>query len=99
MSERTAFRRLESPEFKARVADLRAGMIEQAAGRLADGMTAAADVLLKLLTHRSADVRHKAAVKLLELGVRTNETADLGRRLADLEAELARPADQREDMA
>ena len=37
VAERTAHRRQSEPEFRAKVADLRAGMVSAAAGRLADG--------------------------------------------------------------
>src|SRR4051812_38904491 len=49
VSEKTAHRRNADPAFKARVTALRAGMVTTAAGRLAGGMAAAADVLVALL--------------------------------------------------
>jgi hypothetical protein len=60
-------------------------MIRAAAGRLASGMGQAADVLLVLLGDPDPHVRHKSAVKLLDLGVRVSELADLARRVDDLE--------------
>ena len=89
VSERTAFRRLADPEFAAQVAALRADMIRTAAGRLAAGMTDAADVLRALLTNDDPHVRHKAAVKLLEVGTKVVELADLQRRVDDLERRLS----------
>ncbi len=86
MSERTAHRRLQDREFVARVAALRGVMVRAAAGRLADGMTQAADVLRALLASADEHVRHKAAVKLIELGVKVAELAELEQRVADLEA-------------
>jgi hypothetical protein len=85
VAERTAFRRLADPDFTQRVATLRDDMVRTAAGRLADGMAAAADVLRALLADADPHVRHKAAVKLLELGVKVVELADLQRRVEDLE--------------
>ena len=85
VSERTAFRRLDDPAFAATVNRLRSQMVRSAAGRLADGMTEAAGVLRSLLADPDAHIRHKAAVKLLELGLKVGEAAELERRLADLE--------------
>ncbi|OWK35565.1 hypothetical protein [Fimbriiglobus ruber] len=88
VSERTAFRRLADPAFVLEVATIRGDMVRTAAGRLADGMAAAADVLREQLTNPDQHVRHKAAVRLLELGVRLVETAELERRLQELERRL-----------
>lgn len=88
VSERTAFRRLADPVFKTRVTDLRGEMVATAAGRLADGMTGAADVLRALLGSADEHVRHKAAVKLLELGSKVVDLAELADRLAELEAQI-----------
>ncbi|MGC4051924.1 MAG: hypothetical protein QM757_21490 [Paludibaculum sp.] len=85
VSERTAFRRLDDPAFRARVAELRAGMVSTAAGRLADGMGQAADVLRALLAHKDPHVRHRAAAKLLEVGLKVVELAELEQRVAELE--------------
>ena len=86
VAERTAHRRQSEPEFRAKVADLRAGMVSAAAGRLADGMTAAANVLREQLGSADEHLRHKSAVKLIELGVKVAELTDLERRLSELEA-------------
>ncbi len=88
VAERTAFRRLEDPAFKARVAELRSEMVRTAAGRLVDGMTEAATVLRAGLTDVDANVRHKSAVKLIELGVKLTELAELQRRVEDLERHI-----------
>jgi len=86
VAERTAHRRRTDADFKARVGALRADMVGAACGRLADGMATAADVLLALLADAGPDVRHRAAVKVIELGVKLGELADLERRVAELEA-------------
>jgi HEAT repeat protein len=86
VGERTAFRRLTDPAFKARVSELRGAMVVAAAGRLADGMAAAADVLRELLTHDDPHVRHKAAVKILEVGVSLRSAVEFEGRLIALEA-------------
>jgi AcrR family transcriptional regulator len=91
VSESTAYRRLRDPEFRARVTELRDEMVSRAAGRLADSMTEAADVLRALLADADPHLRHKAAVKLIELGVKVTELADLERRVEDLEQRFADP--------
>ena len=88
VSERTAFRRLEDAVFKARVAELRSEMVRTAAGRLADGMTEAAGVLRAGLIHADPHIRHKSAVKLIELAVKVTELAELERRVEELEQRL-----------
>jgi hypothetical protein len=85
VSERTAFRRLADTAFKARVDELRAEMVSRAAGRLADGMVEAADVLRAFLVCSEPHLRQKAAVKLLELGLKVNEVTVLKSRVARLE--------------
>jgi hypothetical protein len=57
----------------------------RAAGRLADGMTEAAGVLRAGLTDPDANIRHKSAVKLIELGVKVMELAELELRVEELE--------------
>jgi hypothetical protein len=88
VAERTAFRRLEDSAFKARVAELRSEMVRTAAGRLVDGMTEAAGVLRAGLTDTDANVRHRSAVKLIELGVKVTELAELQRRVDELERHI-----------
>lgn len=85
VSERTAFRRLDDPKFKARVAELRSETVRTAAGRLVDGMTEAANVLRSLLADPDPNIRHKSAVKLIELAVKVGEVAELERRLREVE--------------
>ena len=86
VSERTAFRRLADAAFKARVTELRSAMVATAAGRLVDGMTEAAGVLRTGLTDADANIRHKSAVKLIELALKVTELAELERRVEELEA-------------
>lgn len=89
LSERTAFRRLDDPTFKARVAELRSETVRTAAGRLVDGMTEAANVLRSLLADPDPNIRHKSAVKLIDLAVKVTELADLERRVEELEQRCA----------
>jgi hypothetical protein len=88
MAERTAARRWADPAFRRRVAQLRGDMVGRALGRMADGMTEAADVLRRLLAAESESVRLGAARSLLELGVKLREGVELEERLADLERQL-----------
>src|SRR5262245_41281334 len=75
------------PGFARRVGELRAEMTARALGRLADGMTDAADTLGFLCRKgRSEQVRLGAARALLELGVRLREAVELEQRVAALEA-------------
>jgi len=85
VSEKTAQRRATDPEFRGKVSQLRSGFIGNAAGILADGMTEAANTLRTLLTDPDANIRHKAAVKLIELGLRASELVDLESRVSELE--------------
>jgi HEAT repeat protein len=89
IGERTLRRWRSEPAFKALVADLRSGMVSAAAGRLADGMSAAADVLKALLKDEDANVRLKAASKVVELGLRVRSEAEMEERLSRVEALLS----------
>ncbi len=88
VAERTAARRWADPAFRRRVNELRSEMVQQSLGRLANGMTAAADKLRELLDAESESVRLGAARALLELGVKLRESVELEQRLADLEQHL-----------
>ena len=85
VSEKTAHRRAGDPEFRKKVSGVRAGLIGSTAGILADGMTEAAGALRALLADADPNIRHRAAVKLIELGLRTSELVDLEARVSELE--------------
>ena len=86
VAERTATRRWADADFRRRVAELRADMVQRSLGRMADGMADAADVLRQLLTAGTPPaVRLGAARSLLELGVKLRESTELEERLAELE--------------
>jgi hypothetical protein len=89
VAERTAHRRLNDPAFRARVSELRRSMATAAAGRLADGMAAAADVLRTLLADEDPHVRHKAAVKVIELAASLRTQVELEERMGELETRVA----------
>ena len=89
IGERTATRRWADPAFRRRVSELRGDMTGRALGRLADGMSEAADVLRQLLAAESEAVRLRAAVELLQLGVKLREATELEERLLALELQSA----------
>jgi HEAT repeat protein len=64
-------------------------MIGQALGRMAAGMTEAADVLRALLKAEAETVRLGAARSLLDLGVKLREVVEFEERLAALERKAA----------
>jgi hypothetical protein len=89
VSERTVQRRLQDPEFVAMVQRLRSEMVSQAAGRLADTLAEASDVLRGLLADPDPHVKHKSAVKVIELGLKVAELTELQKRVEQLEAMLS----------
>jgi hypothetical protein len=94
VAERTATRRWADPAFRQRVVELRGGMVNRAAGRMADGMTGAADTLRALLQAEGESVRLGAARALLELGTKLRESVELEERLQALEAAAKRRAER-----
>jgi hypothetical protein len=85
VSERTARRRMKEPEFRQRLNEARAEMVEQVIGRLSSGMTKAVDTLKKLLRAKSEAVRLGAARSIVELGFTIRENVEFEQRLAALE--------------
>jgi hypothetical protein len=86
---RTIFKwKSDDARFRARIAELRAGMVSAALGRLSDSMSAAADVLVALLGSDDEDVRHRAAVQVLTLALKVRSEVDVAERLAAVEALL-----------
>ena len=88
VGERTATRRWADPEFRHRVAGLRAEMVAQAAGQLADGMGEAVATLRRLLAADAESVRLAAARSILEIGNKLRETVELEARLQAIEERL-----------
>jgi hypothetical protein len=95
VSERTVARRWRDPTSRRSVSALRAEMVQRSLGRMADGMTEAANVLRQLLLAQSENVRLGAARSLLELGVKLRESVELEQRLAELEQRLEAQQPQR----
>jgi len=88
VAERTATRRMADAGFRRQVVELRSATVRSAAGKLADGMTAA-DTHRGLLTHADDSLRLRAASKLLELGLKTWQVVDLESQVSELSERLA----------
>jgi hypothetical protein len=89
ISARTGRHRLEDPDFRRRVSELRRQAVERAAGLLADAAARAVDVLKELLEEDSPGIRLAAARALLENVLRVRETVEIEERLAALETAAA----------
>jgi hypothetical protein len=87
--KRSVKRWLACAAFARRVHELRAEMIGRALGRMADGMTEAADTLRKLLKAESEAVRLGASRSILELCVKLRESVELENRVVVLERHAA----------
>ena len=89
----TAHRRLQDPDFRRRLDDLRADMLRRTAGMLAAAAGEAVKTLLALQKDTvQAAVRLGAARAILEVGLRVREAADFERRLGELERRAEGPA-------
>jgi len=86
VSPRTVHRRLTDTEFRAAVIQRRATMISSALGRLADGMTEAADTLRALLKADAETVRLGAARALLETSIKLRDSVEMEERVTQLES-------------
>ena len=89
LSRRTVTRRVADPDFRRRVAELRAEMVARALGKMADGMAAAAETLRTSLDAEGESVRLGAARSILEMGNKLREAVELEERVAELEQRLA----------
>ncbi len=88
VSERTAYRRLADPAFKARLAEVRAQALERATAALGDACSQAVATLSALLAGKSEAARLGAARAILELGVRLRESVEFQARLVELERKV-----------
>jgi len=90
ISPSTVFRRLRSPDFKARIDEARADLVERTLGRLTRLSTKAAETLGELLGQADRDaVRRQAARDVLVLLLRLRDHTDIEERLAAIEEKLA----------
>jgi hypothetical protein len=91
VSERTVYRRLEDPAFRAQLDRLRAEMVERTAGMLTGAGMSSVKTLLDLQQDVAVapGVRRRAARDVLELGLRFRELAEMELRLVELENRVA----------
>ncbi len=90
ISQATAYRRLKDPEFQEQLRKTKADMVTRTAGML----TAAAGEAVKTLLALQKDSippssRLGAAKAILELGVHFRQSAELEKRMAEMESQLA----------
>jgi hypothetical protein len=95
VGERTVYRRLEDPDFRARIERARADMLARTSAMLTAAGAAAAGTLVRLLQAELDTVKLTAAVRIIELGTKLRESEELERRLAALEEQLAADEPQR----
>ena len=89
LSRRTVFRRLAAPAFRAQVTEMRAAMVQRAAGMFSAAGLPAIKTLTTLQESASSEaVRLGAARATIELGCRLRETVEWAERLATLEGRL-----------
>jgi len=93
ISQRTLWRWKAKPEFKRRVAELRAELMSTALGRAAEGATKASDKLIGLLDSKKSGIVLAAAKALLQLSGQLfasvqlrDEVAEMNRKLSEIEA-------------
>jgi hypothetical protein len=85
---RTAFRRLENPEFQAQVSRARGQLHSRVAGLLAAGGIRAVKALVKLLDSDTDKIRLQAARGVLAHQFRAAEFADLAEQVEQLKARV-----------
>ena len=91
VSERTVYRRLADPAFRARLTTVRDELIAEALGELAGSASDAARTLRRLLAADNDHVQLRAARAILEQLLRLREAVDIAERVAKLERTVNRP--------
>lgn len=89
VGERTVHTWLCDQPFRARVAALRGRLIDDAAGKLADAVSAASDELRALLADESSLVRLRAATEILNATIKIRDHVELSQRVEELEQAIA----------
>jgi hypothetical protein len=96
VSPATAYRRLQEPDFKRRLQELRADMVQRTAGMLTAAGQEGVKTLLALQKEANPPAtRLGAARAVLELGAKYRADVELEERLAALEQQLADQGGQR----
>jgi hypothetical protein len=85
---RTAFRRLENPEFQARVSRARGQLHSRVAGGLASAGVRAVKALVALLDSDTEKVRLQAALGVLSHQFKAGEYADLAEQVEQLRGQV-----------
>ena len=89
VSERTVRRRLEDPDFMARVDSARAEMLRSATAQISAGATMAVSALIELLESSiPPSVRLGSAKAMLEYGIRLRAELEIDLRLRAIEGPL-----------
>lgn len=88
VAERTVYRKIADPAFRALVAGYRKAMINEAFGELARSSGAAFRVLSKLLTNPDPAVQLRAAWVIGRLLVNVGKYSDIDDRLTEIESRL-----------
>lgn len=89
LNERTVYRRLEDPDFREKLQEFRAKMVERASAMLsASGMEAVKTLLGLMERSIPHAVRLGAAKAILELGMKLRDLLEVEERLAALEKAL-----------
>ncbi len=94
IAERTAYRRLQEPQVKQQIREIRAEVVTRAVGKLADSMDAAVATLVRNLAAESPSVQVRAAVAILEQGVKLRSSVELEQRVAEAEAAVTQEEQQ-----
>jgi len=89
VSARTAYRRMEDPEFRRRLQKARDDMIERTSGVLTASSNEGVKALLTLVRDSHSDaVRLGAARAILEMCMKVRELTELEKRITALEEQL-----------
>jgi hypothetical protein len=88
LSLSTVQRRMNDPEFRQLVAELRREMLTSALGRMSHNMTRAADTVAALLDAEEPHIRLRAARALMTLGLKLHDSLELSERIEALEEEV-----------
>ena len=92
IGERTAYRRLADPDFRARLSQARQEAVVRTAGMLTGAAVGSVKTLVDLQQDASvpAAVRRGAARDVLEMAVKYRESAEMEQRVAAIEDRLAK---------